>query len=143
VAGALLIGWSGWHWIDPAISLVIVIIIFVGTAALLRDAVDLAMHAVPPNVDRDAVERYLGSLPGVTEVHDLHIWALSTTENALTAHLVRPGCGLDDELLADVACELSAHYNIGHTTLQLEDGGSPCGCTLAMAHERAPARRSD
>jgi cobalt-zinc-cadmium efflux system protein len=130
VAGALLIAWTGWNWIDPAISLAIVLVIFASTWALLRDSVNLALHAVPPNVDRAAVERYLEGLPGVSEVHDLHIWALSTTENALTAHLVRPGAGLDDGLLAEVASALRAHHNIGHTTLQIECGEGKCECVL-------------
>jgi len=108
----------------------IVAIIFRGTWALLRESADLAMHAVPPNVDRQAVERYLADLPGVTAVHDLHIWALSTTENALTAHLVRPDAGLDDRLLAEAAAELRLRYGVGHTTLQVEAGDAPCDCTL-------------
>ncbi len=131
VVAALLIGWTGWNWLDPAISLVIVAVIFAGTWALLKETVNLAMHAVPSNVDRGGVERYLAGLPGVTEVHDLHIWALSTTRNALTAHLVRPGCRLDDALLASAAEELKAHHNIAHTTLQIECGDTPCDCALA------------
>lgn len=131
VVAALMIGWTGWNWLDPAISLVIVAVIFAGTWALLKETVNLAMHAVPSNVDRGGVERYLAGLPGVTEVHDLHIWALSTTRNALTAHLVRPGCGLDDKLLADAAEELKLHHNIEHTTLQIECGDAPCDCALA------------
>lgn len=130
VIGALLIGWTGWYWIDPMLSLVIVAIIFVGTWELLRESVDLAMHAVPRSVDRVAVERYLNELPGVTGVHDLHIWALSTTETALTAHLVRPDGRLDDALLAEVSAELKAHHNIGHTTLQIECGERACDCSL-------------
>jgi cobalt-zinc-cadmium efflux system protein len=130
VVAALLIGWTGWNWLDPAMSLAIVVVIFVGTWKLLTESVNLALHAVPSNVDRDAVERYLADLPGVVEVHDLHIWALSTTQNALTAHLVRPGCDLDDKLLAEAASELKTHYNIGHTTLQIERGKGTCECVL-------------
>lgn len=131
VVAAILIGFTGWYWLDPAASLAIVAVIFVGTWRLLKESVNLALHAVPSNVDRAAVERYLASLPGVVEVHDLHIWALSTTQNALTAHLVRPSCGLDDKLLAEAASELKAHHNIGHTTLQFECGEKPCDCALA------------
>ena len=130
VVAALLIGWTGWAWLDPVVSLLIVAVIFGGTWALLKESADLAMHAVPANVDRQAVERYLASLSGVTAVHDLHIWALSTTENALTAHLVRPGAGLDDRLLTEAAHKLRAHHGIGHTTLQVEAGDAPCDCTL-------------
>jgi cobalt-zinc-cadmium efflux system protein len=131
VVSALLIGWTEWNWLDPAMSLIIVAVIFVGTWRLLTESVNLALHAVPSNVDRAAVERYLASLPGVVEVHDLHIWALSTTQNALTAHLVRPGCGLDDGLIAGAASELKAHHNIAHTTLQIECGEKPCDCALS------------
>ncbi len=128
VVGALLIGWTGWVWIDPVLSLAIVALIFVGAWRLMTEAADLAMQAVPPNVDRGAVERFLAGLPGVSGVHDLHIWALSTTETALTAHLVRPEAGLDDALLAEAAAELKAHYSIAHTTLQIECGDKACDC---------------
>jgi cobalt-zinc-cadmium efflux system protein len=138
VVAALMIGWTGWNWLDPATSLVIVAVIFVGTWKLLTESVNLALHAVPSNVDRSAVERYLAGLPGVVEVHDLHIWALSTTQNALTAHLVRPGCGLDDGLIASAADELKAHHNIAHTTLQIECGEKPCDCVLASRLHGAP-----
>lgn len=129
VVAALLIGWTGWLWLDPMVSLVIVAVIVVGTWGLLRESANLAMNAVPQGVDRAEVEAYLGELPGVVAVHDLHIWGLSTTDTALTAHLVRPGAGTDDDFLKEVAHDLKARFGIGHTTIQVEhDGG---GCHLA------------
>jgi cobalt-zinc-cadmium efflux system protein len=90
VVAALLIGWTGMLWLDPAVSLAIAAVILVTTWSLTRDALNLAVDAVPAGIDRHAVEKYLAGLPGVSEVHDLHIWAMSTTETALTVHLVRP-----------------------------------------------------
>jgi cobalt-zinc-cadmium efflux system protein len=118
-------------WLDPAIGLVICAVIVWGTWSLLRESLDLALAAVPLSVDRDRVLAYLGALPGVTEVHDLHIWGMSTTETALTAHLVRPGAALDDALLAEVCGELKSRFAIHHATLQVEDGSQDQPCELA------------
>src|ERR1700704_3920692 len=100
VVAALAIMATGWLWLHPAVSLVIAVVITVGTWSLLRDSLNLALDAVPAHVDHREVDRYLAALPGVTDVHDLHIWAMSTTEVAMTVHLVRPGATLDDGLLA-------------------------------------------
>lgn len=132
VAGAAIL-WTGWLWLDPAISLIISVVIVLGTWGLLRDSVHLALDAVPAGIDRQEVEAYLAALPGVTEVHDLHIWGLSTTETALTAHLVRPAGGSIDALLASAAHELEEHFGIGHTTIQLETGEDALACRLAAA----------
>jgi cobalt-zinc-cadmium efflux system protein len=132
VVAALLIGWTGWLWLDPAVSLAVAAAILVTTWSLTRDALNLALDAVPAGIDRDAVEAYLAGLPGVTEVHDLHIWAMSTTETALTAHLVRPNAGLDDHLLSEVAHELERRFGIQHATVQIEAGVTEC--RLAPAH---------
>lgn len=129
LAGGLIL-WTGWHWIDPAISLVISAVIVAGTWGLLRDSVRLALAAVPPGIDQPAVAAYLRALPGVQSVHDLHIWGMSTTETALTAHLVRPG-SLDDALLHHAAAELRECFSIGHATLQLEAGDPAHPCPLA------------
>lgn len=129
VAGGLIL-WTGWHWIDPAISLVISAVIVAGTWGLLRDAVRLSLDAVPPGIDRLGIEAYLQGLPGVQAVHDLHIWAMSTTETALTVHLVRPGTGLDDALLCHTMDELRVRFRIGHTTIQLEAGDPAHPCPL-------------
>ena len=132
VVSGLVISSTGWMWLDPAVSLVIVVVILLGTWGLLRESLDLAMDAVPPGVDPDAVRDYLCGLPGVTAVHDLHIWAMSTTENALTAHLVKPDPAGDDELVARAARELRERFRVGHVTLQWERAPEiaecePCG----------------
>jgi cobalt-zinc-cadmium efflux system protein len=124
--GAVILA-TGWLWLDPAISLTISVVIVWGTWSLLREALALALAAVPAGVDRAGVMTYLSALPGVTEVHDLHIWGMSTTETALTAHLVRPGAAVDDVLIADVCRELRQRFSIHHATLQVESGGEhPC-----------------
>jgi cobalt-zinc-cadmium efflux system protein len=123
----------GWQWIDPLVSVAIAVVIVVGTWSLLRESINLALDAVPASVDRVAIQQYLEGLPGVSEVHDLHIWAMSTTEVALTAHLVRPGAGLDDDLLMQSCRELSLRFGIGHTTLQMEAGDPAHPCALAPA----------
>ena len=130
VIGGALILWTGWVWLDPAISLVVSAVIVVGTWSLLRDSLHLSLDAVPPGVDESAVHAFLIRLPGVTEVHDLHIWGMSTTETALTAHLVRPDAPLDDDLLGHACEELKAHFNIGHATLQVENGRGAHACAL-------------
>jgi len=132
VIAALLIGATGWLWLDPAVSVAIAAVILIATWGLTRDALNLALDAVPAGIDRHAVEAYLAGLPGVTEVHDLHIWAMSTTETALTAHLVRPNAGLDDRLLAAAAHELDQRFGIRHATMQVEAGEGEC--RLAPAH---------
>jgi cobalt-zinc-cadmium efflux system protein len=132
VVAALLIGWTGWLWLDPAVSVAVAIVILVATWGLTRNALNLALDAVPAGIDPDAVTSYLAGLPGVIEVHDLHIWAMSTTETALTVHLVRPNAGLDDQLLADAAHELDHRFGIRHATLQVEAGIAEC--RLAPAH---------
>lgn len=125
VAGGLIL-WTGWHWLDPAISLVISAVIVFGTGSLLRDAVNLSLDAVPNGIDQDTVSLCLGGLAGVVEVHDLHIWGMSTTETTLTAHLVRDDAALDDGLVQRACQEVRKRFGIGHATFQVE--------TSAMAH---------
>lgn len=125
VTGAAIL-FTHWLWLDPVIGLVISAVIVLGTWSLLREALSLALAGVPAGVDRGRVATYLAGLPGVTEVHDLHIWGMSTTETALTAHLVRPGSKVDDALLAQVCGELRSRFAIHHATLQVEDGSAPC-----------------
>jgi len=114
VLAALAIRFTGWLWLDPVTSIVIAVVIVAGTWGLLRDSVRLAMDAVPDGIDRTGVEHYLAGLPGVVTVHDLHIWPISTTETALTAHLVRPGMGQDDALLLEISTVLKERFGIGH-----------------------------
>jgi cobalt-zinc-cadmium efflux system protein len=130
IAGAGIL-FTGWLWLDPAVSLLIVATIFAGTWGLLRDSVKLALHAAPENVDPAEVRSYLNGLSGVTEVHDLHIWAMSTTETALTAHLVIPAGHPGDEFLARVVHEIEHEFHIGHATLQIETGTAENPCALA------------
>ena len=129
--GILLTGWS---WLDPGVSLLIVATIFLGTWGLLRDSVKLALHAAPENVNPAEVRSYLCELPGVTEVHDLHIWAMSTTETALTAHLVMPAGHPGDDFFADVVHYIEHKFRIGHVTIQIETGTSENPCALAPDH---------
>lgn len=133
VVAGLLIVLTRWHWLDPLTTLVIVIVIGAGTWNLLKESLDLALDAVPEGIDPVSVREYLESLPGVTEVHDLHIWGMSTTEAVLTAHLVRPGGAGDDSLLARVCHDLHDRYGIEHATLQIEHGDENHPCRLASS----------
>ena len=126
VVAAIAIWATGWYWLDPLASLAISVVIVLGSLDLLKESTRLAMAAVPGGVDRTGVERYLAGLSGVSAVHDLHIWAISTTETALTAHLVRPAMGPDDEFLRGVAAELRTRFGIGHCTIQVEHDGADC-----------------
>lgn len=119
IAGVAIL-FTGRLWIDPAVSLFITVIILFGTWGLFRDAFNMAMDAVPRDIDPEAVKAYLSSLPGITGVHDMHIWAMSTTETALTAHLIKPDPKDDDALIEKASKELHVHFGIDHTTLQWE-----------------------
>jgi cobalt-zinc-cadmium efflux system protein len=120
LAGALYL-WRGWTWIDPVVTLLIVVVIVMGTWSLFRKSLHLLFDGVPESVDVPAVRQKLLSLPGVAGVHDLHVWAMDTTETALTAHLVVRGDNRDpDVLLHEAAEELHEHFEIRHVTLQLE-----------------------
>lgn len=130
VVAALVTQRTGALWIDPVTGLVIATVITVGTWGLLRDSVDLAMDAVPPGIDPSAVEAYLAGLPGVTKVHDLHIWGMSTTHVALTAHLVRPGSTNDDKMLSETSHQLHHRFGIEHVTLQVERDEAVASCEL-------------
>jgi cobalt-zinc-cadmium efflux system protein len=131
LAAALVIRWTGWFWLDPLTSLAITAVIILGTWSLLKESMCLAMAGVPAGIERADVEGFLAELPGVTAIHDLHIWALSTTETALTAHLVRPGGGPDDQFLKEVAEVLQARFRIGHCTIQVEHEGDDCALAPA------------
>ena len=130
VVAAFVIWSSGWAWLDPLVSLAIVVAVVWATWALLRDSIALSMAAVPAGIDPDAIGRLLDAAPGVASVHDLHIWAMSTTEVALTAHLVMPAGHPGDASLRALADELAQCYGIGHATLQVETDDA---CPLAPA----------
>jgi cobalt-zinc-cadmium efflux system protein len=131
VAAGGLILLTHWSWLDPAMSLAISAIVVAGTWSLMRESLDLALQAVPTNIDHAAVMKYLTALPGVSEVHDLHIWGMSTTETALTAHLVRPEAPVDDTLLQSICAELRSRFAVHHATLQIENGAGAHPCVLA------------
>lgn len=120
VIAGIVIMTTGWLWIDPAVSLVIVAVIVGGTWGLLRESTAMSLAAVPAVIDPDQVRDYLTKLPGVASIHDLHIWPMSTTETALTAHLVTPAGHPGDAFLADTCHELNHRFKIGHVTLQIE-----------------------
>jgi cobalt-zinc-cadmium efflux system protein len=138
-AGVMLAGLgiaaTGWQRLDPIVSLVIAVVILIGTWGLMRDALNLAMDAVPSGIDPKAVRRYLEGLPGVSAVHDLHIWAMSTTETALTAHLEQDDPAVDRHAVtAEAGAQLDARFGIGHSTLQWErapEAGEATACSLA------------
>ncbi len=119
IAGVAIL-FTGILWIDPTISLVISVIILFGTWRLFRDAFNMAIDAVPRDIDAEVVKAYLSSLPGITGVHDMHIWAMSTTEIALTAHLIKPDPKDDDALVEKASKELHDQFGIDHITLQWE-----------------------
>jgi cobalt-zinc-cadmium efflux system protein len=130
VAGGVIV-FTGWLWLDPAVSIVLALTILVGTWSLMKDSLNLMLDAVPEGIDPDKVRRYLAALPGVIEVHDLHIWAMSTTETALTAHVVMPGDSCKPTFLADVCRELHERFAIDHSTLQIDPQEAPTPCALA------------
>jgi cobalt-zinc-cadmium efflux system protein len=125
VVAALVIMFTGWLWVDPAVSLCIAAVVLASGWGLARDSVNLALDGVPRGIELADVDDYLRKLDGVIEVHDLHVWAMSTHETALTAHLVRPG-GYDDAFLHGVCEELAHRFNIHHATLQIEAGSDVC-----------------
>jgi cobalt-zinc-cadmium efflux system protein len=129
VLAGIAIQFTGKSWLDPAVSLGVGAVIVLGTWSLLKESLRLAMDAVPEGTDLPAIQRYLELLPGVTAVHDLHVWAMSTTEIALTAHLIVPERVINDDGIAQICGELHSRFGIEHTTIQVErgDGAAECG----------------
>lgn len=124
--GAVIL-FTGATWLDPLTSLVIVAVITWGTWGLLTEAVKMSLHGAPAGLDLEAVRGFLAALPGVATVHDLHVWAMSTTETALTAHLITPGGHPGDRFLAEASDALHARFGIDHATIQIElDPHAPC-----------------
>ncbi len=134
VIAAFAIRLTGWQWLDPAMSLAIGAVIVWGTWGLLRESINLSMDAVPAEIDPHAVESYLANLAGVTAVHDLHIWAMSTTEVALTVHLVMEEQPRNDLFLHEVGDVLRDRFGIGHATTQIECGNCERDCRQAPVH---------
>lgn len=121
VTGFIMLA-TDWTWLDPVVSLVIAVIILIGTWGLLRDAINLALNGVPNNVDLAAITKCVASQPSVSKVHDLHVWAIGTSDNALSVHLVRDTTENNDCFLNDLDQQLRTHYNIQHITIQVEYG---------------------
>lgn len=130
---AIVILATGWLWLDPVVSLIIAAVILWSTWRLLRESVALSLAAMPARIDRPAVETFLTSRDGVESIHDLHIWPMSTTETALTCHLVMPKGHPGDSFLMTIAHDLQHKFEIGHVTLQIEVDQATA-CALAPEH---------
>jgi len=126
VSGVLII-LTGVQWIDPLMSFIIIAVVLYSTWNLFSDSVNLALDAVPKNIDVDKVRKFIEEQAGVETIHDLHIWAMSTTQTALTAHLVMPD-GNDDEFISGMQSALKEKFNIGHTTFQIEKSNMQQNC---------------
>ena len=127
VVSGFIIRWTDWLWLDPLVSLVISIVIILGTWGLLRDSFNLALHAVPKHIHVAQIKNYLAGLEGVKEVHDLHVWGMSTNETAMSAHILMSGKHPGDVFLKEIAHHLEHDFRIGHTTIQIEIGdGTHC-----------------
>ena len=135
VAAAALFIWTGWTWLDPAISLVIALVILFGTWDLLRHALHLSLDGVPASIELGEVSDYLTTLPGVKAIHDLHVWAMSTSETALTVHLIMPDGQPDGDFLCRIAKALHDEFDIDHTTIQVETGEHQCVLSGHAAHD--------
>lgn len=135
VIAAVIVMYTGWLWLDAVTSLIIVAVIVWGTWGLLRDSTAMSLGAVPSSIDPLAVRRHLEQIPGVSQVHDLHIWPMSTTEVALTCHLVMPAGQPGDTFLMQTAQHLNDAFGIHHTTIQIETSAeTACNCALAPEH---------
>lgn len=121
ISGIIILN-TGFTWIDPLTSLVISIVIVIGTWGLLKDSIGLSLHAVPRGIEIVKVRKYLSGLKGVSEIHDLHIWAIGTNHNAASVHLVMPAGHPGDKFIAEISHELEHQFNIGHVTIQIEVG---------------------
>ena len=130
VVAGIGIALTGWVWIDPIAGLIVAAVILVAGADLLRDSTIMALAGVPPGIDHEEVEAHLLALPGVDRVHDLHIWPMSTTEFALTAHLVMPAGFPGDRFLADCAHGIEHRFGIGHSTFQVEVDAECAGLSV-------------
>jgi cobalt-zinc-cadmium efflux system protein len=128
VIGGVIMLYTHWFWLDSVLSLVIVVVIVYGTWGLLKESLRLSMNGVPLAIDLTAIRRFLENQKGISDVHDLHVWAMSTTENALTVHLVMPDQVPEDSFYKHIQDELRHHFHIGHSTIQIERGRSETSC---------------
>tara|TARA_R110002096_G_scaffold247455_3_gene439831 strand:+ start:87 stop:971 length:885 start_codon:yes stop_codon:yes gene_type:complete len=128
VLGGIIIYYTGWLIVDPILSLLIIVVIAISSWRLIKDSFNLSVDGVPTSIDIESVREYLLSLPDVKEIHDLHIWAMSTTQVALTAHLLRASSDIDDELLHQAAQQLKEKFGIHHSTIQVENGHCELQC---------------
>lgn len=126
--GAIML--TGWLWLDPIISLLIVLVVLIGTWNLLKDSLNLSIDAVPKAINMSELREYLSGLDNVSQIHDLHVWALSTRQNALSVHLVRTQENLDNTFLHEIQEYLHHNFNIGHVTIQVETSDSTNACIL-------------
>ncbi|MFM0269281.1 cation diffusion facilitator family transporter [Paraburkholderia aspalathi] len=131
----LVILYTNWTWLDPVMSLFVVAVVVAGTWGLLRDSVRMALDAVPPGVSLQDIRDYLAGQPGVTDVHDLHVWALSTTGNALSAHLVMPAGHPGDESIDAIVVTLRERFSMQHATLQVDLGTTEHRCAMDHSHD--------
>lgn len=136
VAGGLAL-WFGWNWLDPVASLLIAAVIVVGTWSLFRQSLHLLFDGVPEEIDLPAVRSYLESLPGVEHVHDLHVWAMGTSQVAMTAHLVMPNGSSGDAFLEEIAEALHDRFEIVHPTIQIETTVAAHGCDMTLPDPQA------
>jgi cobalt-zinc-cadmium efflux system protein len=144
VVAGLVVMYTGWSWLDPAVSLVIVVIIVAGTWSLMKESVQMALAGVPASVDAGKVNAFLAAQPGVAGLHDVHIWAMSTTETALTAHLVMPGGYPGDAAVDAIVAHLRDDFSIHHCTLQVEEGTTRhAGCALRDEHDHGHGHGHD
>jgi len=130
VVAGIVILFTSIYWIDPAISLLIVVVIIISTWSLLKDSFNLAMDGVPKGIDVDEVKKFILEQDGVEEIHDLHIWGMSTTQVALTAHIVRDKTHIDDHFLHKISNDLHNRFGIAHSTIQIEAGAEEYACEL-------------
>lgn len=133
VISGLVIVRTGWLWVDPALSIAVSVVIVWGTWGLMRESIRLALQGVPRGIDLAAVKSYIAGLPGVSDVHDLHIWGMSTTEVALTAHITVPDGHPGDGFLHEAAEELAHIFGIEHVTIQVETGDGAHACSLSSS----------
>lgn len=130
VVSAIIILKTGWTWVDPLISILIALVIIFGSWGLLKESINLAIHATPKNINISEVKSYLAQLEGIKEMHDLHIWALSTTSTALSVHLLMQNGHPGDNFIREITHHLQHYFNINHVTIQIEIGDTDASCNL-------------